>query len=78
MTMKPQPQGPPALLVNTRSLNPTAAKVHTGSGFYNSGFMFTEGPGPRRFTLTFTKAGTYKYECTIHDMFGMNATIVVR
>jgi plastocyanin len=78
MTMKPQPQGPPLVLVNARSMNPTAQKVHSGPGFYNSGFMFAEGPGAKSYSLTFTKAGTYKYECTTHDYFGMNATIVVR
>ncbi|MDR7419151.1 MAG: plastocyanin/azurin family copper-binding protein [Armatimonadota bacterium] len=78
MTIKPQPQGPPLVVVNQRSMNPAGGPSHRGSGFYNSGFMFTQGPGARRYTLTFTKSGTYKYECTTHDAFGMNATIVVQ
>ncbi|MDR7543519.1 MAG: plastocyanin/azurin family copper-binding protein [Armatimonadota bacterium] len=78
MTMKPQPQGPPLMLVNQRSMNPAGGKIHTGAGFYNSGFMFATGPGVRRYTLTFTRPGTYQYECTTHDMFGMRASIVVR
>jgi plastocyanin len=78
MTMKPQPQGPPMMLVNQRSMHPAGGKTHMGAGFYNSGFMFPAGPGARRYTLTFTRPGTYQYECTTHDMFGMRASIVVR
>jgi plastocyanin len=78
ITMQPQPQGPPRLLVNLRSMNPAGGAVHRGPGFYNSGFMFPAGPGAKRYTLTFARPGTYEYECTTHDAFGMKATIVVR
>ncbi|MDR7484886.1 MAG: plastocyanin/azurin family copper-binding protein [Armatimonadota bacterium] len=78
VTMRPQPQGPPLLLVNLRSMNPAGGAVHKGSGFYNSGFMFAAGPGAKRYSLTFTRRGTYEYDCTIHAPFGMKATIVVR
>jgi plastocyanin len=78
MTMKPQPQAPPLVLVNMRSMNPGGGKLHAGAGFYNSGFMFTEGPGAKSYSLTFTKSGTFEYECTTHHAFGMKATIVVR
>lgn len=78
VTMKPQPQGPPVLMVNMQSMAPTPGKEHRGPGFYNSGFMLTEGPGARSYTLKFTRAGTYNYDCTTHVLFGMKASIVVK
>jgi len=43
-----------------------------GTGFRNSGFLLGFGPpGLLKFTLTFTKAGTYQMRCLIHpDMKG--------
>lgn len=78
VTMKPQPQGPPLFLVNPKAITPAGGKVHRGSGFYNSGFMLTQGPGVRSYSLTFTKSGTYEYICSIHAFLGMKAAIVVK
>jgi plastocyanin len=78
VTMKPQPQGPPLFLVTPQTITPAGGKVHRGSGFYNSGFIVTEGPGVRSYSLTFTKSGTYEYYCATHAYFGMKATIVVK
>ena len=75
---KPQPQGPPLFLVNMKSMNPAGGKVHRGPGFYNSGFLLTEGPGVRSYTLTFTRSGTYEYICATHAFFGMKGTVVVK
>jgi plastocyanin len=48
-----------------------------GSGFHNSGVFANSGPPVvEGYKLTFTRAGTYKYLCTIHD--NMKGTIVVR
>lgn len=77
-TMVPQKQGPPTLLVTPEVMTPSGGGVHRGAGFYNSGFMMTEGPGVRSYSLTFTKPGTFEYTCAVHDEFGMKATVVVR
>lgn len=77
-TMRPQKQGPPTLLVTPDVMAPAGGSVHRGAGFYNSGFLATEGPAARSYSLTFTKAGTFDYLCAVHDDFGMKATIVVR
>lgn len=77
-TMRPQQQGPPTLLVTSSVMAPAGGSVHRGDGFYNSGFLATDGPAARSYSLTFTKAGTFDYLCAVHDVFGMKATIVVR
>ena len=50
-----------------------------GNGYVNSGVLQPKGSpkaaGPQSFALTFTKPGTYKYECVIHT--NMDGTIVV-
>jgi plastocyanin len=48
-----------------------------GNGYFNTGIMDTNPntPVPRTNTVTFTKAGTYVFECTIHP--GMEGTIKV-
>lgn len=77
-TMIPAKQGPPTLLVTPQVMTPSGGGVHRGAGFYNSGFMTTDGPGVRSYSLTFTKPGTFEYVCAVHDGFGMKATVVVR
>ncbi len=77
-TVKPQPQGPPLFLVTPEAIKPLGGKVHRGTGYYNSGFLLTEGPGVRNYTLTFSRAGTFEYVCLVHDVFGMKATIIVK
>jgi hypothetical protein len=80
---QPQPTGPPRLQFNPQiflpSDNPLPAYDGTnhGNGFLNTGIMDTNPatPVPRSISVTFTKAGTYTYECTIHP--GMEATIKV-
>jgi plastocyanin len=54
--------GPPTFKV-------VATKSWDGIGFLNTG-VFTNSFGPpliEGYTITFTKAGTYKYICTVHD-----------
>jgi plastocyanin len=75
---KPQPQGPPKLLVNAATMTPAGGKAHRGSGFYNSGFMLTAGPGVKSYSLTFTRPGEYEYICATHAFYGMKARVVVR
>jgi len=62
--------GPPKFKV-------VASKTWNGQGFLNSG-VFVNSFGPpliEGYKLTFTKAGTYKYLCTVHDE--MKGTVVV-
>ena len=54
--------GPPKFKV-------VAQKTWDGTGFLNTG-LFTNSFGPpliEGYTITFTKAGKYKYLCTVHD-----------
>ena len=52
---------------------PHGNHTYTGVEHLSSGLM---GPD-QRYSLTFTKAGTFHYSCTIHDTVGMEGTIVV-
>lgn len=51
-----------------------------GNGYFGSGILQPPGApaaaGPSAFAVTFTKPGTYDYECVIHA--GMDGTIVVK
>lgn len=51
---------------------PSGGNSYNGTGFVNSGII---APGSS-YTLTFTKAGTYQYNCLLHP--GMMATVVVQ
>jgi plastocyanin len=64
------PNGPPKFKV-------VAQSTWNGSGHHSSG-VFVNSFGPpliEGYRLTFTKAGTYKYICTVHD--DMKGTVVV-
>lgn len=61
----PDPFSPAAQL-------PTGGSTYDGTGIVSSGIIT---PGTN-YTLTFTKAGTYQYNCLIHP--GMMATVVVQ
>jgi len=51
------------------------SKSWNGSGFLNIGVWASFPPALQGFKLTFTKAGTYKYICAVHD--NMKGTVVV-
>ena len=54
-----------------------AQQTWDGKGFHNSG-VFTNSFGPpviEGYKLKFTRAGTYKYICTVHD--NMKGTVIV-
>jgi len=60
----------------------------TPTGGVNSGFLQASpedaagraqfAPGKTRFRVTFNVAGTFPYHCALHDVDGMNGTIVVK
>jgi plastocyanin len=78
----PQPRflAPPKLLVNPKVLMPAPLPPapYDGTGYYNSGLLLANGPTPQAFTVTYTKTGTFAYQCIIHDTDGMKGTIVVQ
>ena len=75
-----QPGGPPKLLVNPKVLMPAPLPPgpFDGSAYTNSGLLLKAGPTPQTFVVTFVKAGTFKYECLLHDDDGMKGTIIVQ
>lgn len=69
---RPQPSGPPQLVVAANVANPVGGNVYTGAGMVNSGIM--EAPGA--FSVRFdAPAGAYDYLCLIHPF--MKGTITV-
>jgi len=63
----PPPSGPPKLEVNPLLLFPVGGNSYDGSTLVSSGAMASDIPGPKEFTVTFTKAGSYTYACLIHS-----------
>ena len=77
----PQANAAPKLLVNVKVLAPSPAQPapYAGTGYFNSGLLVAGVPDmPQEYSLTFTKPGTYKYLCQVHDASGMNGTITVQ
>jgi plastocyanin len=79
-----QPVGaPPKLIFNPMVVNPAGGNTYDGSTFSNSGFMAADVPGPKEYSLTFPKAGTYDYLCLLHGavtpagLAGMAGKVVV-
>jgi len=80
---QPQPSGPPRLQFNpmiflpSDPVLPPYTGANHGNGFLNTGVLDTNPstPAPSSADVTFTTAGTYSFECTIHP--GMEATIRV-
>ena len=71
----PQKAGPPLLAFNPRAVLPSGVHSYDGTGYVNSGLLTPQGNNPAKYTLTFTKPGTYTYDCLIHP--GMDGTITV-
>jgi plastocyanin len=66
---EPQKSGPPSFVVNPQAALPTRRATYDGTGFANSGLL---GKG-QKWSITFTRPGTYRYYCVIHfpGMFGV-------
>jgi plastocyanin len=62
----PDPNAPPTVI---------DAGSWDGQGFHSSGFIQAFGPPAVQYKLTFTTAGTYKYDCLIHP--NMEGTVKV-
>jgi plastocyanin len=82
--VQPNPGGPPTIFFDPLGslpsdpfpLPPYTGANH-GNGFENAGVLAGQSgtPLPTKATFTFTKAGTYHYECVIHQ--SMDGTVVV-
>jgi plastocyanin len=80
---QPQPSGPPRLQFHPQiflpsdTVLPPYTGTNHGNGFLNTGVLDTnpQSPPPSSTSVTFTKRGSYVFECTIHP--GMEATIKV-
>jgi plastocyanin len=75
---EPQPKGPPKFYFNSKGVYPAGGPVQKGDGLYNSGFMNLNSRGPRTYSLTFTKPGTYTYWCVVHVPQGMKGVVNVQ
>jgi plastocyanin len=58
---------------NPKFMAPAGGNVFNGTGFTNSGMVMSG----QSYSLQFTKAGTYTYECYLHSGSLMKGTIVV-
>ena len=65
---------------NPRIAFPSGGNTYDGTGFVNSGILlFTVKPGSTAapmFHLTFTKAGTYEYDCLLHPHMEGSITVL--
>jgi plastocyanin len=69
------PGGPPALEGNPQVFFPAGGNSFDGSAFTNSGVVAEDIPGPKEYSLTFSKAGTYPYVCLLHAQAAPDGTI---
>ncbi len=77
--MKPQPNGPPMILLNPAVFAPARpSATYDPTKSYNSGIIGLIGDNGLTWSLTFDKPGTYTYYCAVHEALGMKATIVVQ
>ncbi len=75
---EPQPQGPPKFYFNPKGVVRIGGLTHSSDSYYNSGFMALDAPGPKTYSLTFTRPGTYTYWCVVHVPQGMKGVINVQ
>lgn len=77
---------PPQIPGNPKFWNRQGGNSYDGSQFVNSGVVAADIPGPKEYTLSFPKAGTYLAICTLHagpnpetgEVQGMVQTVVVQ
>ena len=77
---EPQAGGPPKLVLNPAAVAPMGGGTYDGTGVSSSGFTPGKNdpaPGPRTYSLTFTKPGTFEFICVLHDQMGMSGHVTV-
>ncbi len=69
--------GESTLAINPQIAFPSGGSTYDGTGYVNSGllFMLAGKNTPPIYKLTFTRPGTYEYDCLLHK--GMDGTITV-
>ena len=72
------PGGQSGYPVNPKVLLPTPSAPYDGSLYASSGLMVSGGSTPQRWTVTFTRPGSWAYQCLLHAGEGMKGTIVVQ
>ena len=79
VVVKPQPAGPPLLLLNPAIAFPQQPGVPLNrTGLFNSGFIDPAMPGPHSYTLTIGDIrGRIDYDCALHDASGMEGYFIV-
>ncbi len=76
--VKPQPNGPPMLLLGPKVFTESRpAATYDPKQYYNSGDIGLFGSNGWTWSLTFDQPGTYSYYCSLHQQLGMKGTIVV-
>jgi plastocyanin len=66
--------------MNPAAVAPVGGSTYDGTGVVSSGFLNgaqNPAPGPRKYSLTFTKPGHFEYICIPHDDMDMMAYITV-
>lgn len=70
---RPNPMGPPTLVIPANVAGPAGSAVYTGQGYVSSGIVT---PG-NSFVLTFdAPAGVYQYQCLVHPQMIGTITVV--
>lgn len=72
----PAAGGPPTLVFNPQVAFPSGGTTYDGTGMLNSGLDVLMQPGTY-LVITFTKAGTYAYQCIPHGTV-MHAKVIVQ
>ena len=68
-----------SLMINPMVAFPAAPAdgMYNGSTYANSAVMGPDDTQPKNFSLTFTKAGTYRYICVVHAGENMTGQVTV-
>jgi plastocyanin len=75
---RPQPEGPPFLVLNPRVWTPAKpTATYDPAQYYNSADMGPFSVAGSTFALAFDRPGTYEYVCVFHGEQGMKGTVTV-
>jgi plastocyanin len=76
----PQTSGPPLLVLNSKVAFPSGSHTYNGVGFVSSGILALNAPqnskAPPTYRLTFTRPGTYEYDCLVHPNMEGSITVL--